>query len=137
MNLEDFPIFSDTIFYTIWNPELIDVHDDIHPEYFTKVKETTDGIELKLNVKVIGKLTIPKEFDGQKVIAFSSNTKGKVGSARKVDPVLLEVTHVFIEKNENGKVNLKTIESETFFECTNLRYFEFADGLEKIGAAAF
>lgn len=137
MNLEDFPIFSDTIFYTVWNSELIDVHNDIHPEYFTKVKETTDGVEIKLNVKVIGKLTIPKEFDGQKVIAFSSNTKGKVGNARRVDSNLLEVTHVFIEKNDNGKVNLKAIENETFFECINLRYFEFADGLEQIGAAAF
>jgi hypothetical protein len=57
MDLSNFHIINDTTFYTIWDDELIDVHKDIHPEYFeiansnfniTLNNQNIEGIAIRL-----------------------------------------------------------------------------------------
>ena len=140
MNLSNFEIIGDTVFYAIWNSEPVSVYDNIHPEWFEIINADTDymqqyhGMNIKLKKAVRGKLTIPNSIDGTPVIIFSSNCTTQ-SSPR--DSLLNDVTHIFLQKDNNGQTNLKSISNYTFTYCSNLQYFDFAEGLLNIGARAF
>ena len=129
--------------YTVWSQEPISVFDNIHPEYFAIVgtdnvndnnNVSYPGVSIKLVKAVKGKLTIPGTLNGQTVVTFKSNVNV---NSRVKDNLLADITHVFFAKEANGVTNVKRIDGGTFYECTNLKYFEFANGLISIGPYAF
>ena len=147
MNLSEFQIISDTSFYSVWNPQPISVYDNIHPEWFEIVSDNADqtntytgvkyvGLNIKLKKSVRGKLTIPSSINNTPVVLFSSNGT-KIGTQTIPDPLLADITHVFFGKEEDGTTNVKAINAYAFFGATNLQYFDFADGLYRIGERAF
>lgn len=99
MNLSNFEIIGDTVFYAIWNSEPVSVYDNVHPEWFEIINADTDymqqyhGMNIKLKKAVRGKLTIPNSIDGTPVIIFSSNCTTQ-NSPR--DSLLTDVTHIFL-----------------------------------------
>lgn len=153
MDLTAFPIISDTILYTVWDcytaadgePDKIgqlkpcSVYDNIHPELFTIIEETTidgsTGVHVKLNKKVKGKLTVPSQINGRNVVKISSNNNAEFSS---YDNLLDEVTHVFFQKlNNTDTAAIKEIGSYTFKNQHNLKYCEFPKGLYTISSEAF
>ena len=145
MDLSDFRIISDTTFYSVWNSEPASVYDNVHPEWFTVTNsnytyEFTNevGCEIQLSKAVVGKLTIPAEINGKPVLSFRSGNN----NVAQYDSYLENVTHVFVERNSSGTVNLRNIGDYTFKAqasgMRNLRYFEFdAPGLHRVGSSAF
>ena len=146
MDLSGFDIIQDTTFYSVWNSESVSVYDNVHPEWFevTNNNYTFDftnetGCEVRLAKAVKGKLTIPAEINGKPVLAFRKNPSLADGV---YDSCFDNLTHVFIQRNQNGTVNLRDVVQHTF-HCPasgtrTLRYFEFdAPGLYRIGTSAF
>ena len=149
MDLNSFNIINDTTFYAIWAPEPIDADKDIHEEYFDIVNDnysvnytfhgeqmSFQGVSIKLNTVVKGKLTIPSSINGRKVVALTSNATYIGGRATK-DDTLAQVTHIFFQKDEDGYTSIGIINDNTFYGCENLKYFEFAKGIYRIGNRAF
>ena len=147
MDLTSFSIISDIDMYMIWNTDEqgnlapVSVYDIIYPNSYFTVSNYTynniNGVKIRLNKKVEGKLTIPATYNNLPVLAFESSSTDR-GTDNVTDPLLFDVTHIFIGKNADDTVNLKEIRQNTFRGCTNLRYFDFtANGLEKISTCAF
>ena len=153
MDLTTFPIISDTTFYTVWDcytasdgePDKIgqlkpcSVYENVHPELFEILGETTidaqTGLHVKLGKKVKGKLTVPAQINGRNVVKISSNNTSDYFS---YDDVLSEVTHVFFQKlNGTDIAAIKEIGNYTFKNQTNLKYCEFPKGLYIISSGAF
>ena len=138
IELNDLLIINNTKLYTVWDTKTISVYDNVHPEYFKVVGvPNTYGAVIQLDKKVTGKLTIPYSitYNGTEypVTTFNSN-----GASSKSDPLLKDITHVFFEKDNNGKTSITDIGDYCFFECTNLQYFEFdAPGLMRLGTSCF
>ncbi len=124
----------------------VSVYDNIHPEYFAIVNENAivndlsgnsyRGLNIKLNKAINGKLTIPNQINGQPVVIFSSNTT--VATEKTADENLKNVTHVFLQKNTiSQETNIRAIDKYTFHSCTQLKYFDFVNGLKFIDERAF
>lgn len=150
---QDFTRSNNNAMQTVWatysygddvSPELfgelkpISVYDNIHPEYFKIIGiPNSTATTIQLEKQITGKIVIPHNvtYNGTTypVTTFSSN-----GASNKPDPLLKDITHVFFEKDNNGKVSITNIGDYCFFECTNLQYFEFsASGLTQIGTSCF
>lgn len=140
--LKDFPITGDINFYTIWDTEFKSVFENVHPEYFRVISVNQQGASIVLNTKIYGKLTIPYEisYNGQTlpVVSFGSSVYDPSLRVQTSDPLLADVTHVFFAKQTNGNTSVANIEPYCFFNCKQLKYFEFtAPGLQSIGSNAF
>ena len=162
MDLSTFPITEDIELYTIWDENPVSVYDNIHPEYFYEVESANysevgsgvteydiDGIVLGLKTAVRGKITIPAVFNGKPVVelhpSFGASTSTNSYDS-KIDIVTpswtgkrygKDITHVFLQKAENGMTNIREIGNCTFALSPNLKYFEFAEGIRVINQAAF
>ena len=142
---KDYLAANNSGIYTIWSEEPISVFDNVHPEFFEIIGNTSftdtygdgqkqDGVLIRLAKTVKGKLTIPNTINGQRVVSIRSSASGNTSP---VDPCLLGVTHIFFEKDVNGVTTIPYIYEYAFFKCINLKYFEFANGLKAIGQRAF
>ena len=125
--------------YTVWSSEPMSVYDNVHPEWFEIVNENypgnvQTGLQIKLAKKVKGKLAIPNTINNTPVVCICSNSSSQ---GAPIDEYLENVTHIFFEKGQNGLSNVDSIANYTFQKCSNLKYFEFADGLKIIGQNAF
>ena len=142
IDLNSFPIIGDTTFYVVWAQEPISVYDNIHPEWFEFTGENWDAIEgyreysVKLIKSVKGKLTYPHIYNNKPVRTITSAMSGT--STNASDPVLADVTHIFLQKDANGITNIHNIATNTFRACKNLQYFDLTvPGLINIEQRAF
>ena len=146
MDMSTFNIINDTTFYSVWNPELVSVYDNIHPEWFTitnpnyqVANSSAKGCIIKLVKAVEGKLTIPAYMGDIPVVGFASDHTSNTDMYTP-DPPLANVTHIFFARKsqDTDQVNICDIMANTFMGCKNLEYFEFsANGLLHIYDRAF
>ena len=138
---KDYTVANHGAFYTVWTEEPISVYDNVHPEFFEVVEDTTftdvtivpnppqySGKNIRLAKAVRGKLTIPQEINGSPVIILSASQDLSYYT---------NVTHVFLEQTD-GITNIKSIGNDVFNErAKNLQFFDFANGLVDIGQNVF
>ena len=141
---DDDIIINNKIYYAIFEQK--NVYDNIHVEYFEGVEgnygvyennfvplDTEYAIDRgiyirpKQDLKLRGKITIPKTFQRLPVIGISS---GAFANMEKI-------THIFIEGANDESTQLRIIQYSAFYECSNLEYFDFPNSLREIGFTAF
>jgi hypothetical protein len=166
MDLSTFNIINDTNFYTVWAKytaqdvqadenlteanigqlKPVSIYENVHPEYFEYVstvsnilgRENEEGYEIRLKKKVTGKVVIPDTFTynniTKPVFIFSSRA-----SESNSDNLLSDLSYVFLQRSRNNgtQTNISRILNYTFKNATNLKYFDFAEGLQEIRSAAF
>jgi hypothetical protein len=141
---DDDIIINNKIYYAIFEQK--NVYDNIHVEYFEGVEGNygvyennfvpldteyaiNRGIYIKpkQDLKLRGKITIPKTFQHLPVIGIS---QGAFANMEKI-------THIFIEGADDESTQLRIIQYNAFYECSNLEYFDFPNSLREIGFTAF
>ena len=125
-------ITSDEKLYAIFK-EVEDVTTIVHPEWFDFIETTysdsilglegynyeTSGLLAMPKLKLKGKVTIPRTYNGKNVIEISGFSPSDSDYAH-------EVTHIFMESG-NGKAPLLAVKSHAFYEAATLVYFDFAN----------
>lgn len=147
VDLSSIKASRDVVFYAHFE-QIPDVRKIIHPEYFTYKDtyyneqgrdwedasfEIADGVILRLNVAVKGKITIPAQFNGKPVIAldstFSSSTNLEGGGPGLGDGL----TYIFFEE---GSV-IREFQQYAFTGNPNLIEVEYPESLRQIGDSCF
>lgn len=133
------PILNDMILYTVFNE--ISVYDNINHDYFDyfdldknytiydeKVGDNKCYVLAKRNLNLQGKITIPATDKQGKREVIGLGVPGVSSTNFGMDP-----KSIFFEEGSN----IKYVGGNCFFQCKNLKYFEFVDSLKAIYPQAF
>lgn len=162
MNIETYPITKDTVFYALFK-KVDDIRQHPHPEYFDistqiynyqepsygEAKYGLNGVGIKLNKPVSGKLVIPTEMNGKPVVVFEKD----ISTGNKL---YKDITHIITQEDSELRVygeglmqnannltyidipkTLRRIEASAFQNCTKLQRSNFDANILEIRSSAF
>lgn len=146
INTDDYIITNEATFYALYEEK--NVYDNVHEDYFEyELRPYTDAADdsysvvegymarPKSHLFLRGKVTIPATYAGLPVWGIQAwNADPELGAKTYI-------THVFVgrtNKNDPTSTNLKFVDTNTFNNCVNLKYFDFPQTtLRVIGSWAF